>query len=53
MSYRKFIDKFYIPSLKPIVVASDATLCLIIFLEIDLSSTTVVSRLMFKKVENV
>ena len=41
------------PSLNPIIVERDATLCLTIFLETYFNSTTVVSKLIFKKDENV
>ena len=53
MSSRKFIAKFSIPNLNPITVANDATLYRTMFRETSLSSTTVVSKLMFKKDENV
>lgn len=53
MRWRKSIEKLSIPSLKPIIVAKEATLCLTIFLETSFNSTTVVSRLILTKVEKV
>jgi hypothetical protein len=53
MRCRKSREKFSIPNLTPIMVAREATLCLRIFLMTYFNYTTVVSRLIFKKVLKV
>lgn len=52
MISRKSLLNLGMPNFNPIKVESEATLCLMMFLVISASSTTVSSRLRFRKTEN-